>query len=1532
MTTQAKQDLLDELERREEPLLSWGVVDGGFSENEVLEIADAWLARQGPLGDPREVVDDLERAGLLFRDAGSSPPRWRTRSAETIRLLVRLRQLLQGTRGQRPASWRTGPTLVSDFRYQRRARSYPARSRSLESVLTGITGTSADRQREVIEALATGGDSRLTLAAFQERALHRILADLDGRRSRAVVVGAGTGSGKTHAFYLPALAHVAIRVDDSAWTKVLAVYPRNELLKDQLAEAFKQARKLDPIFARWGRRKLRLGAFFGATPYSAGSLNEDRARSFWPREGGVPVCPYMSCPHETGGLICGGTLGWLEADRSARREVLTCLRCGTTIGDDELALTRFQMKASPPDIVFTTTEMLNRSISDLGSGRVFGIDAERAPNLMLLDEVHTYTGTTGAQAGMVLRRWHHRLRGAPVEFVGLSATLPDAARFFASLVGLNEDSVTYIEPASDEMVVEGAEYLLALRSDPVSGASTLSTTIQTAMLLPRCLDPVAAPLSDGLFGNRMFLFTDNLDVTNRLYYDLLDAEGQRLDSRGRSVATPGRESLATLRNPTDDSSRARRVAGQSWDLPVRLGHRLSAGERLSISRTSSQDVGVDRQAQVIVATASLDVGFNDSRVGAVLQHKAPLEAAQFLQRRGRAGRPREMRPWTVVVLSDYGRDRDAYLGWDLLFDPHLQPRSLPVSNRYVLKMHAVHSLIDWLAARNRTQLGDAAMWPLLSGPPAEGPYAEQSLTRQRVVIKVLKELLASEDLQADLVRWIAQALGITEDEAAELFWHSPRGVLLEAVPTLLRRLVSGWAIAESDRLVLGTDRRGGVPLPDFSTSNLFSDLELPEVEVLVPAQAAWLTEEVHTMAAIPAIVQYSPGRVSRRFATTNTYHRHWIPIYAATDSTEEECDVAGAYPEHAVIARVLTSDAHGVNAINLVRPYSIRTELVPDGVSDSSNSRLKWASQLVEVGEPLTVVLPVREGADALVNSLRFSLHSRQAHVEVRRFASELEAELRFKNGTETKKRISFVVNHGGATERVAIGTINYVDGLRVDVALPSAIPQMNAEEDGPAHRALRAAWFRHRVLTDSALRQHCNIFQAGWLHDALLGLLLRVALARRISLREAFEESADHLDAELVEVMNILFQRADLNELPEDESPGAAQEAAAGSRLNRFQQRMQALVSGVDVIEALRLLAPILWEDLGEDCRSWVQTRGLSTVGGALLAAARRMSPEHNPEDLVLDVEPGLREDGELRSREVWLIESTIGGGGFLEALAQQITSDPRRLLRLFRSAMSPGESEIVDVELRRIVSVLATHHGPICSAVQAYREATRNDHRQAALAEIRAALSAAGIRATHPVVAALVLRILRPGTSSATDVAVQHLIERWQANEETVGLEIDIRTWCVLASDDASLDQALDLVLPRDATDLRQWRIDAIQSILWPRGWASRADSLAEWNPFQELAPPMAEWLRPLVANSAVVVDVTGDPDGREVRQVLLRDGLVTIDAPVGESRIAADILADLVATPVDLDFLQLHPRVTEVSQADARVRVTVELQEVL
>ena len=60
--------------------------------------------------------------------------------------------------------------------------------------------------------------------------------------------------------------------------------------------------------------------------------------------------------------------------------------------------------------------------------------------------------------------------------------------------------------------------------------------------------------------------------------------------------------------------------------------------------------------------------------------------AAFLQRKGRAGRARAMRPIMLTVLSDYGRDRAFYQAYEHLFDPTLEPQYLPIHNPYVLKI------------------------------------------------------------------------------------------------------------------------------------------------------------------------------------------------------------------------------------------------------------------------------------------------------------------------------------------------------------------------------------------------------------------------------------------------------------------------------------------------------------------------------------------------------------------------------------------------------------------------------------------------------------------------------------------------------------------------------------------------------------------------------------------------------------------------------------------------------------------------------
>ena len=58
-----------------------------------------------------------------------------------------------------------------------------------------------------------------------------------------------------------------------------------------------------------------------------------------------------------------------------------------------------------------------------------------------------------------------------------------------------------------------------------------------------------------------------------------------------------------------------------------------------------------------------------------------------------------MRPWMVVVLSDFGRDRIAYQQYENLIDPEVKLRALPRGNIHILKMQAAQAVLDWLHAR-----------------------------------------------------------------------------------------------------------------------------------------------------------------------------------------------------------------------------------------------------------------------------------------------------------------------------------------------------------------------------------------------------------------------------------------------------------------------------------------------------------------------------------------------------------------------------------------------------------------------------------------------------------------------------------------------------------------------------------------------------------------------------------------------------------------------------------------------------------------
>jgi len=874
--------LLNALESFEAHRINFGVFDGWTS---VVELADrANLTLEGAT----EALSRLEQNGHLMLIEGN---RLRSRMAQLARELRHVKQRFRSDDAARR------PYLARHVKVELRNRDKPKRDLPLADVFEAASaGRDPGLQQALVglqQTLERMWGPTAALAGFQSRGLSMILDGWQARGPANLAIAADTGSGKTEAAVLPIIA--AAMADHLAGVKgvrAILAYPRIRLAANQ---AQRLAEYLAACAETPGLPLLTLGLQVGAVPQSFDALHPERNADWKPAGPDSFVFPFFNCPR------CGGILTLRVAQGVEGADALVCSegdwRYDGWVGSKEA------LKARPPALFLPTTDSLHQWMHNPAYGRLFGDDPGfAAPRLLLADEIHLYTHIHGSQVGWALRRLAGRVaenagpETAPMVNVGMSATIGDPAAAWGRLIG--QPSVEVIRPTPEETETNprGREYFYFIQPEVESRGSDISgssTTIQSLM----CLGHGVRRRTGRDGGFRSLVFFDSIDKMRRLHGAYVDAEeGLELaayrtidygdDPRGEPQRKCCRDPIGCDRFTDGEcwwfAATDQRQRGAQGSLPP--GQPLRVARSPIYSGTSSEAEALVKGADVVFATSSLEVGYDDPDITLVYQHYAPLNMASFVQRKGRGGRGADDRPTTAVTLSLYSpRDSWWFRRPHEMVSPAGFDAPLNPDNTFVKRGQALTAMLDGLARWERRN-GMSAFGP---GGQVRAPALEDA---RRLAETVLGAEVWSIFDATDAGAFLGSALAA-----------APAGDL--DLPRLRERLA--WA-----------------------PNALFDSINLPTVNVIGPEVLGGARQDVSL-----ALATVAPGNATRRY---NAASLHWRTPWAgqgpwfASDDYEVADYQSLALTTEAVLEQLpleARPDLAGL-ATSLCRPTQVRLDKV----------------------------------------------------------------------------------------------------------------------------------------------------------------------------------------------------------------------------------------------------------------------------------------------------------------------------------------------------------------------------------------------------------------------------------------------------------------------------------------------------------------------------------------------------------------------------------------------------------------------------
>ena len=270
----------------------------------------------------------------------------------------------------------------------------------------------------------------------QQKAIETIVS------GKNAIVSTGTGSGKTNCFLIPVINELLKEKEAGTLgpgIRALFIYPMNALANDQI----KNIRKLLMFYP-----SITFGVYNGGT-----ENEEDDAIRLYNAMFSTEPIP--------------------ELRKRLQNELLS----------------REEMKENPPNILFTNYAMLEHLLFRPKDNVLFDNSDFK---FVVLDEAHIYSGATGIETAILLRRLKARMRSSGnTQFILTSATLgngetsnKDIIKFAENLCGCVFDENSIIRAVRDKVTfnIESSDYPISLIQELADNQNNISDVLNSLKL------------------------------------------------------------------------------------------------------------------------------------------------------------------------------------------------------------------------------------------------------------------------------------------------------------------------------------------------------------------------------------------------------------------------------------------------------------------------------------------------------------------------------------------------------------------------------------------------------------------------------------------------------------------------------------------------------------------------------------------------------------------------------------------------------------------------------------------------------------------------------------------------------------------------------------------------------------------------------------------------------------------------------------------------------------------------------------------